>query len=201
MRVWWRFTNLLLTCCGAFFLAVDIVSAFNVDVVNYVKYEGHHDAMFGFSVALHQESQRKWVIVGAPQADTSAIQPEVVKGGAVYKCDPASDSHCQIIPFDRNGPQRNDQNDRVDTKSFQWFGATVSSSGPDGPVVACAPRYVFHTMSPRKVERVEPVGTCYLAKSNLLDFTEYSPCRTSKLMRLSCCDFHHVLHFTHSSFL
>uniref|UniRef100_A0A1B0CSI5 Uncharacterized protein n=1 Tax=Lutzomyia longipalpis TaxID=7200 RepID=A0A1B0CSI5_LUTLO len=36
-------------------------------------------------------------------------------------------------------------------------------------------------MSPRKVERVEPVGTCYLAKSNLLEFTEYSPCRTSEL--------------------
>ncbi|XP_055684232.1 integrin alpha-PS2 isoform X1 [Lutzomyia longipalpis] len=181
MRLWWRSVNLL-AWCGAYFLLhitfLDTVGAFNVDTVNYVKYEGHHDSMFGFSVALHQESQRKWIIVGAPQADTSAIQPEVVKGGAVYKCDLASDSHCQIIPFDRNGPQRNEQNDRVDTKSFQWFGATVSSSGPDGPVVACAPRYVFHTMSPRKVERVEPVGTCYLAKSNLLEFTEYSPCRT-----------------------
>lgn len=43
------------------------------------------------------------IIVGAPQADTSAIQPEVVKGGAVFKCDLSSDSHCQIIPFDRNG--------------------------------------------------------------------------------------------------
>ncbi|XP_055713630.1 integrin alpha-PS2 isoform X2 [Phlebotomus papatasi] len=181
MRLWWRSVNLL-TWCGAYFLLhitiLDIVGAFNVDTVNYVKYEGHHDSMFGFSVALHQESQRKWIIVGAPQADTSAIQPEVVKGGAVFKCDLSSDSHCQIIPFDRNGPQRNEQNDRVDTKSFQWFGATVSSSGPDGPVVACAPRYVFHTMSPRKVERVEPVGTCYLAKSNLNEFTEYSPCRT-----------------------
>uniref|UniRef100_A0A6B2EJX2 Putative vitronectin receptor alpha subunit n=1 Tax=Phlebotomus kandelakii TaxID=1109342 RepID=A0A6B2EJX2_9DIPT len=180
-RLWWRSVNLL-TWCGAYLILqitlLDTVRAFNVDTVNYVKYEGHHDAMFGFSVALHQESQRKWIIVGAPQADTSAIQPEVLKGGAVYKCDLASDSHCQIIPFDRNGPQRNEQNDRVDTKSFQWFGATVSSSGPDGPVVACAPRYVFHTMSPRKVERVEPVGTCYLAKSNLAEFKEYSPCRT-----------------------
>uniref|UniRef100_A0A1B0DMU4 Uncharacterized protein n=1 Tax=Phlebotomus papatasi TaxID=29031 RepID=A0A1B0DMU4_PHLPP len=36
-------------------------------------------------------------------------------------------------------------------------------------------------MSPRKVERVEPVGTCYLAKSNLNEFTEYSPCRTSQI--------------------
>lgn len=36
-------------------------------------------------------------------------------------------------------------------------------------------------MNPRKVERVEPVGTCFLAKDNFNVFTEYSPCRTSKL--------------------
>lgn len=45
---------------------------------------------------------------------------------------------------------------------------------------ACAPRYVFHTLQPRKVVRVEPVGTCYLASKNFTEFTEYSPCRTSK---------------------
>lgn len=45
---------------------------------------------------------------------------------------------------------------------------------------ACAPRYVFHTMQPRKVVRVEPVGTCYMAKKDFKEFTEYSPCRTSK---------------------
>lgn len=45
---------------------------------------------------------------------------------------------------------------------------------------ACAPRYVFHQMHPRKVERVEPVGTCFIARNQLTEFTEYSPCRTSK---------------------
>lgn len=45
---------------------------------------------------------------------------------------------------------------------------------------ACAPRYVFHGTQPRKVVRVEPVGTCYLAKNNFTTYTEYSPCRTSK---------------------
>jgi hypothetical protein len=45
---------------------------------------------------------------------------------------------------------------------------------------ACAPRYVFHTLNPRKVERVEPVGTCYIAKNNFQSYSEYSPCRTSK---------------------
>lgn len=52
---------------------------------------------------------------------------------------------------------------------------------------ACAPRYVFHTMQPRKVVRVEPVGTCYMAKKNFQEYTEYSPCRTSKWILLVIC--------------
>lgn len=52
---------------------------------------------------------------------------------------------------------------------------------------ACAPRYVFHTMQPKKVARVEPVGTCYMAKKNFQEFTEYSPCRTSKWNSLAIC--------------
>lgn len=39
------------------------IECFNVDVVNYVKYEGQPDSMFGFSVALHQEQQRSWWVI------------------------------------------------------------------------------------------------------------------------------------------
>lgn len=52
---------------------------------------------------------------------------------------------------------------------------------------ACAPRYVFHGTQPRKVVRVEPVGTCYLAKNNFTTYTEYSPCRTSKYNARNAC--------------
>lgn len=76
------------------------------------------------------------------------------------------------------GNNRNEENQQVDTKSNQWFGATVHSSGPDGSVIACAPRYVYHTTNPLKVERNEPVGTCWLAKDNFNVIQEYSPCRT-----------------------
>ncbi|XP_037039254.1 integrin alpha-PS2 isoform X2 [Bradysia coprophila] len=154
-------------------------SAFNVDTVNYIRHEGQPNSMFGFSVALHREHQRSWVIVGAPQADNSVFQPNVIRGGAVYRCDIADDNRCSIIPFDQNSNQYNDKGEQIDTKSGQWFGATVSSAGIGGPIVACAPRYVFHTMNPRKVERVEPVGTCFLVKNNFQDVTQYSPCRTS----------------------
>ncbi|CRL01774.1 CLUMA_CG014990, isoform A [Clunio marinus] len=43
---------------------------------------------------------------------------------------------------------------------------------------ACAPRYVYHQHHPRKVERIEPVGTCFIAKDNFREYQEYSPCRT-----------------------
>jgi hypothetical protein len=33
------------------------------------------------------------------------------------------------------GNQYNERKEQVDTKSYQWFGATVASAGIDGPLV------------------------------------------------------------------
>lgn len=52
------------------------------------------------------------------------------------------------------------------------------------PFQACAPRYVYHQHQPKKVERIEPVGTCFIAKDNFREFQEYSPCRTSEFLPL-----------------
>ncbi|KFB34882.1 AGAP000032-PA-like protein [Anopheles sinensis] len=122
------------------------------------------------------------VIVGAPTANTT--QPDVIEGGAVYRCDIYDDHRCYLVPFDTKGNNFNEQNEQIDTKSNQWFGATVASAGVDGPLVACAPRYVFHQLQPRKAERVEPVGTCHIAKNNMREFQEYSPCRTGQCFGL-----------------
>lgn len=43
------------------------------------------------------------VIIGAPRADTSRIQPNVIQGGAVYRCDIFDDNRCHLIPFDQAG--------------------------------------------------------------------------------------------------
>uniref|UniRef100_A0A182N036 Uncharacterized protein n=1 Tax=Anopheles dirus TaxID=7168 RepID=A0A182N036_9DIPT len=123
------------------------------------------------------DARERWVIVGAPTANTT--QPDVIEGGAVYRCDIYDDHRCYLVPFDTKGNNFNEQNEQIDTKSNQWFGATVASAGIDGPLVACAPRYVFHQLQPRKAERVEPVGTCHLAKNNMREFQELSPCRTA----------------------
>lgn len=33
------------------------VASFNLDTVNYINFDGNADSMFGFSLALHQESK------------------------------------------------------------------------------------------------------------------------------------------------
>lgn len=47
------------------------------------------------------------VIIGAPRADTSRIQPNVTQGGAVYRCDIFDDNRCHLIPFDSAGESGN----------------------------------------------------------------------------------------------
>lgn len=171
-KIWCSILSLL------FIASIQQIYGFNVDTVNYVFHNGTNSSMFGFSIALHKEGGRSWVIVGAPKTDTSYFQDKVKNGGAVFQCETTTDAKCSIIRFDEKGHTKNFQGDQIDTKSNQWFGATVVSGGVDGPVLACAPRYVYHMPWPRKVERIEPVGTCFMATNNFRNFTEYSPCRT-----------------------
>ncbi|XP_031349411.1 uncharacterized protein LOC116175429 [Photinus pyralis] len=151
-----------------------LVTSFNIDTFNYVQHKGQNRSMFGFSVATHKEQGRSWVIVGAPEAQ-SELNTGIVRGGSVYKCITTSDNGCDEIIFNDERSERDKK--PIDDKDFQWFGATVSSAGPDLPIVACAPRYVWFTKS--REERRDPVGTCYITKNNFRDSSEYSPCRTS----------------------
>lgn len=44
-------------------LLINESHCFNLDVNNYISHEGQNGSMFGFSVALHQESQRSWYVI------------------------------------------------------------------------------------------------------------------------------------------
>ncbi|GFQ85066.1 integrin alpha-8 [Trichonephila clavata] len=120
-----------------------------------------------------------WLLVGAPKAQTE--QPGVEQGGAVYRCSIDSPNMCQMIPFDTSGPGQinlRGKKENMDDKSHQWFGATVHSSGENGAIVACAPRYVSYSSN---LKRRDPVGTCWVVRSTFQNFQEYAPCRTGKL--------------------
>lgn len=43
-------------------LLINESHCFNLDVNNYIRHEGQDGSMFGFSVALHQEQQRSWLV-------------------------------------------------------------------------------------------------------------------------------------------
>ena len=88
--------------------------------------------------------------MGAPNANSG--QPGVERAGAVYKCDPETPGSCEIIPFDTRGNTfiTSSSMRHVDEKSHQWFGSLVTSSGEDGVILACAPRYTYFSIYKRR---------------------------------------------------
>ncbi|XP_043525000.1 integrin alpha-PS2-like isoform X2 [Frieseomelitta varia] len=172
--------------------------AFNIETKHYAVYRNETRSMFGFAVSVYRDRYgRGWAIVGAPEAETP--QTGVYRGGAVYKCDIAADDRCTLIHFDNKGnnhvrnPNVPGGLSQIDNKTLQWFGATVSASLRDGgPILACAPRYIWFSVSQSKYDpednrwskdspvgsRREPVGTCWVVSNNFNESQEYSPCRT-----------------------
>ncbi|CAL1533806.1 unnamed protein product [Lymnaea stagnalis] len=150
--------------------------AFNVDLETAVVHQGTSGSMFGYAVAQHVDQSTNWLLIGAPKFNTT--QNDVVQGGAVFRCKTDVPSSCQAIPFDNEGnnikyDQRTGRYLQLEEKSDQWFGSTVKSSGENGYIVACAPRYVYFT---NDLDKREPIGVCYLAKASTTKFEKYSPC-------------------------
>ncbi|KAK3855794.1 hypothetical protein Pcinc_037829 [Petrolisthes cinctipes] len=73
-------------------------SGFNLDTHRTVLHTGPQHSKFGFSLAQHNDHTGSWVLVGAPEAETS--QRDVTQGGAVYRCHPFNIGQCEQIPFD-----------------------------------------------------------------------------------------------------
>ncbi|XP_055909602.1 integrin alpha-PS2 isoform X2 [Eupeodes corollae] len=175
----------LFKMCLIFTLLQSTVRGFNLDLPTFIRHNGNRGSMFGFSVALYKSAGNgasypsKWVIVGAPKDNNSLYQPSITQPGAVWRCDIEGDDRCRIVAFDSQPNQINDRHEQIDNKSNQWLGATIAASSEEnGIIVACAPRYVFHTMNPTRRPSIEPVGTCFTSR-NFSTFTEYSPCRTN----------------------
>lgn len=99
-----------------------IATAFNIDVKRPVIHRNTADTYFGYSIDIYQDATQslfvrvfRWhyrsvssislchiyrLLVGAPRAQT--IQPNVRKGGAVFRCS-VERPQCSEIFFDRDG--------------------------------------------------------------------------------------------------
>ncbi|KAL9878702.1 integrin subunit alpha inflated isoform 2-T8 [Glossina fuscipes fuscipes] len=175
----WMLT-LLLICCATLLCPLGSY-AYNIDIPSYVRHQREPNTMFGFSIAFHKGRngypESNSLVVGAPKFDTSSFQKGVVEAGAVFKCG-MNDGDCILVKFDSTGNKRNTNGEVIDRKSYQWLGATVATSRDSDLIVACAPRFVFHTMTPTKNLRHDPIGTCFTSR-NFTHFNEVSPCRTN----------------------
>ncbi|XP_078084662.1 integrin alpha-V [Mustelus asterias] len=153
-------------------LSLSCCRGFNLDTAKPSVYSGPAGSYFGFAVDFFTPSPTQMnILIGAPKANTS--QPDIVEGGAVYKCPwTIGDRSCEQFQFDKTGNRVRNGNDQLEFKSYQWFGASVRSYG--NKILACAPRYHWRTLG---TQEREPVGTCFLADGEKI--VEYAPCRTA----------------------
>ncbi|XP_053821108.1 integrin alpha-3 isoform X1 [Vidua macroura] len=137
-------------------------AAFNLDRTFPVLKEGPAGALFGFSVALHRETERRersLLLVGAPQ-DAEPVNG--TRTGAVYACPlSATTRDCQRLAIELK-----DEPDKAIIEDM-WLGVTVASQRqPPGRVLACAHRYTRVLWSGAEAQR-RMVGRCYVRGNDL----------------------------------
>ncbi|XP_030364250.1 integrin alpha-3 isoform X1 [Strigops habroptila] len=138
-------------------------AAFNVDRGFPVLKEGASPGgFFGFSVALHRQTERReqsLLLVGAPR-DMEPVNG--TRTGAVYACPlTTSTNDCQRLDIElKNEPDKAIIDD-------MWLGVTVASQRqPAGRVLACAHRYTKVLWSGSEDQR-RMVGKCYVRGNDL----------------------------------
>ncbi|CAB1341515.1 unnamed protein product, partial [Coregonus sp. 'balchen'] len=151
----------------------------NLNLVNFTEFSGPEGSFFGFSADFYQFSNNTIsVVVGAPRANTS--QPGVTEAGAVYLCPWAqTGGACTTMTFDTKGDEvYPHQNLGIrSSKSHQWFGATVRSSG--NYIVACAPLFHWNVIDVGKRDEAQntPVGNCLVLNTLTGKTVDFSPCK------------------------
>ncbi|XP_028930745.1 integrin alpha-3 isoform X1 [Ornithorhynchus anatinus] len=143
--------------CGA-------ASAFNLDTRFLVLKEGRTAAgLFGYSVALHRQTERQnryLLLAGAPR-DLAPPDGNTNHTGAVYLCPLSSKTDdCERVDIhETRDPQQHIIED-------MWLGVTVASQGPAGRVLVCAHRYTKVLWSGTEDQR-RMVGKCYVRGNDL----------------------------------
>ncbi|XP_071318445.1 integrin alpha-3b [Trachinotus anak] len=157
--------GLLLCAVLAVYQGTQTCSGFNIDERFPVIKEGKtKGSFFGFSVALHQQTEgsRKYLLLaGAPKEKAQSLQ-NVNETGAVYSCPLTTEStDCSRM-------------DLVSTTSpsemveGMWLGVTVASQRDQqgGRVLACGHRYVKIIQGGTEEQR-RMIGKCYVRSNDL----------------------------------
>ncbi|KAG2459270.1 integrin alpha-4 [Polypterus senegalus] len=139
---------------------------YNVDVKHSVNFHGPHGSLFGYSLLLHRHDTGKWVLVGAPLAN-STFNASIMNPGAIYKCSLTDISgSCEQLPFGSGREPTCGKTCQAE-RDNQWLGVSLSGRlTEDGHILACGHRWknIFYT---QRENHKLPHGVCYRLRSDL----------------------------------
>nr|XP_057914149.1 integrin alpha-9 [Doryrhamphus excisus] len=148
-------------------LFISVCFSYNIDIEHPVVFRGPNSSFFGYSVLEHYHDDTRWVIVGAPRAN-STYSSSVHSPGAVFKCRVHSnpERRCTEMDMGRGNKPREScgktcQGDRDD----EWMGVSLARQNrADGRILACAHRWknVYYDS-----EHILPHGYCSIIQPNL----------------------------------
>uniref|UniRef100_A0A7N8XRD9 Integrin, alpha 9 n=1 Tax=Mastacembelus armatus TaxID=205130 RepID=A0A7N8XRD9_9TELE len=149
------------------YLSISVAHSYNIDLEHPLVFRGHNSSFFGYSVLEHYHDNTRWVIVGAPRAN-STYSSSVRSPGAVYKCRVHSnpERRCTEMDLGRGNRPREScgktcQGDRDD----EWMGVSLARQDrADGKILACAHRWknVYYDS-----EHILPHGYCSIIPPTL----------------------------------
>ncbi|XP_065608782.1 integrin alpha-9 [Cyrtonyx montezumae] len=148
-------------------LWVALARCYNVDVGRPVVFQGPNGSFFGYSVLQHYHDSTRWVLVGAPKAD-SRYSTSIQSPGAVFKCRVHTnpDRRCTELDMGRGNSRgmlcgKTCKEDRDD----EWMGVSLARQPKaGGSVLACAHRWknIYY-----ETEYILPHGFCNIIPPNL----------------------------------
>ncbi|KAJ7984958.1 hypothetical protein DPEC_G00360140 [Dallia pectoralis] len=168
-RMIWYFLNQKRSLFYMFcvYLSGSVVLSYNIDLEHPIVFRGPASSFFGYSVLEHYHDNTRWVLVGAPKAN-STYSSSVHTPGAVFKCRVHSnpERRCTEMDLGRGNKPREScgktcQGDRDD----EWMGVSLARQDkPNGKVLACAHRWknVYYDS-----EHILPHGYCSIIPSTL----------------------------------
>ncbi|XP_061693013.1 integrin alpha-9 [Syngnathoides biaculeatus] len=159
--------NILHVC-----LSISVVFSYNIDLEHPLVFRGPESSFFGYSVLEHYHDNTRWVIVGAPRAN-STYSSSAQAPGAVFKCRVHSnpERRCTEMDLGRgNKPQESCGKTCRGDRDDEWMGVSLARQNrADGRVLACAHRWknVYYDS-----EHILPHGYCSIIPSNLQSRTQ-----------------------------
>uniref|UniRef100_A0A8C8DW44 Integrin, alpha 9 n=1 Tax=Oryzias sinensis TaxID=183150 RepID=A0A8C8DW44_9TELE len=148
-------------------LSFSVAYSYNIDLEHPLVFRGPRSSFFGYSVLEHYHDNTRWVIVGAPRANSS-YSSSVRSPGAVYKCRVHSnpERRCTEMDLGRGNKARETcgktcQGDRDD----EWMGVSLARQDTaNGNILACAHRWknVYYAS-----EHILPHGYCAIIPPSL----------------------------------